>query len=197
MARSSVIPPESFDEILAWLDPDREVAGPIYVELRFGLTKIFTWNHCPDPEGLTDETIDRVARQVHQLRQTFEGDPRLFFYGVARNLVRESQKKYKSHVSLEGVDLPSPPAELEEENAAMREECLLSCLQKINSEKRDLILAYYAREKQAKIDHRTEMARQLGVSVETLRVRAYRIRATLEKCIEGCLELLVSKNETD
>ncbi len=44
----------------------------------------------------------------------------------------------------------------------------------------------------AKIDHRTEMARQLGVSIETLRVRMCRIRTALEKCIKRCLDELGS-----
>jgi len=70
----------------------------------------------------------------------------------------------------------------------MREECLHSCLLKLSADKRELILNYYAKEKQAKIEHRTEMARQLGTTVETLRVRVYRIRATLEGCIERCLD---------
>lgn len=186
MARDPSIPPESFEEILAWLHPDREAAAVIYVRLRHDLAKIFTWNHCNDPEGLTDEVFDRVAKKVHHLRETYEGDPRLFFYGVARNLVKEVPKKIKMQVSLEDSDLPSNAPEVEEtEN--MREECLHSCLQKLSAEKRELILNYYAKEKQAKIEHRTEMARQLGTTVETLRVRVYRIRATLEECIERCL----------
>jgi RNA polymerase sigma factor (sigma-70 family) len=138
---------------------------------------------------MTDETFDRVAKQVHDLRGTFEGDPKLFFYGVARNLVKEYQKKIKSYVPIEDIELPmSPPQEAEEESSEMREDCLRSCLQKLTSEKRDLVLAYYAKEKQAKIDHRIEMARQLGVSTETLRVRMHRIRATLEECIKHCLD---------
>ena len=188
MARDSVIPPQSFDEILAWLNPDREVAGQMYVQLRNDLSKIFTWNHCSDPDGLTDEVFDRVAKKVHLLRNTFVGDPKLFFYGVARNLIKEQTKHVKTQVSLEGADLPAvQPNEIEEETAAMREECLQSCLKKLSSEKRELILNYYAREKQSRIDHRIDLARQLGTSVETFRVRVYRIRATLEQCIERCL----------
>jgi RNA polymerase sigma factor (sigma-70 family) len=189
MPRNLDIPPESFDEMLAWLNPDRELAGSIYLQLRRSLVKIFAWNHCTDPEGMTDETFDRVAKQVHDLRKTFQGDPKLFFYGVARNLVKEYQKKIKSYVPIEDIELPvSPPQEAEEESSEMREDCLRFCLQKLTSEKRDLVLAYYAKEKQAKINHRIEMARQLGVSTETLRVRMHRIRATLEECIKHCLD---------
>lgn len=189
MARDPAIPPESFDEILAWLNPDRDLAGSIYVQLREDLTKIFTWNRCPDPEGLTDEVFDRVAKKIHHLRDSYVGDPKLYFYGVARNLIKEIPKKVKMQMSLQGTEPASDPrSELEQETAAMREDCLRSCLQKLSEDKRELILAYYAKEKQAKIDHRTEMAQRLGISVETLRVKAYRIRGTLEQCIERCLE---------
>ena len=188
MARDSAIPPQSFDEILAWLDPNREVAGHLYVQLRHDLARIFTWNHCSDPESLTDEVFDRVAKKVHHLRSTFVGDPRLFFYGVARNLIKEQAKQVKTQVSLDDADLPAvQPNEIEEETASMREECLQSCLKRLSSEKRELILNYYAREKQSRRDHRIDMAGQLNTSVETLRVRVYRIRATLEQCIERCL----------
>jgi len=188
MARDSELPPESLDEILAWFNPNREAAANIYVQLRHDLTRIFTWNHCNDPEWLADEVFDRVARKVHDLRQTYEGDPRLFFYGVARNLIKENPKKIKSHVPLEEADLSAVSGNIENETTAMREDCLHRCLQELSSDRRELILAYYAKEKQAKIDHRTEMARQSGTSVETLRVRAHRIRLTLERCIERCLD---------
>src|ERR1043165_5429836 len=189
MARDSSIPPESFDEILAWLNPDRDVAGTIYVQLRQDLTKMFTWNHCADPEGLTDEVFDRVAKKVHDVRPTYEGDPKLYFYGVARNVIKEIPKKIRAQISLQGTEPASDPRrEAQQETAAMREDCLRSCLQKLSKEKRELILAYYARDKQAKIDHREEMAKQMGISVETLRVKAYRIRVTLEQCIGRCLD---------
>lgn len=189
MARDSAIPPESFDEILAWLNPDRDVAGSIYVQLRDDLTKIFTWNRCSDPEGLTDEVFDRVAKKVHDLRKTYVGDPKPYFYGVARNLIKEIPKKIKSQMSLQGTEPASDPrSEAQQETAIMREDCLRSCLQRLSQDKRELILAYYAKDKQAKIDHRTEMARQRGIPVETLRVKAYRIRGTLEQCIERCLD---------
>jgi len=188
MPRNSEVPPESFNEILAWLNPDREIAATIYVQLRYDLAKIFVWNKCADPEGLTDEVMDRVARKVPDLRETFVGDPRLFFFGVAKNLIKESPKKSKTHVSLDSTDLPAIAGADVDETAEMREECLQSCLKSLSSKKRDLIIAYYAKEKQAKIDHRTELAQQLGTSVETLRVRAHRIRATLEECILRCLK---------
>jgi RNA polymerase sigma factor (sigma-70 family) len=190
MALHSAIPRESFDEVLAWLNPDREVAATIYLQLREDLTKIFTWNRCLDPEGLTDAVFDRVSKKVHHLRKTYVGDPRLYFYGVARNLIKEEAKKIKTYAPLEGAD-PIPetnPIPEESEDTTEREsECLQSCLEQLSNEKRELILAYYAKDKQAKIDYRHELARRLGITVETLRVRVYRIRGTLEECVKRCL----------
>jgi RNA polymerase sigma factor (sigma-70 family) len=193
MARDLAIPPKSFDEILAWLHPDRDQAANIYVQLRHDLTKIFTWNRCADPDGLTDEVFDRVARKVHDVRPTFEGDPKLYFYGIARNLIKESPKRVKRQVSLEDTDLRAPDTSTDDEMARMREDCLNSCLQDLEPEKKELILSYYARDKQAKIDHRSEMARKLGISVETLRVRVHRLRGTIETCIERCVNRMDQK----
>ena len=90
MARDSALPPGSFEEILDWLNPDRDVAGAMYVQLRHDLAKLFTWGKCGDPEGMTDEVIDRVAKKAHVVRPTYVGDPRLYFLGVANNLIKEN-----------------------------------------------------------------------------------------------------------
>ena len=189
MARDLATPPASFDEILAWLNSDRDVAAQQYLQLRHDLVKVFGWNRCADPEGLTDEVFDRVSKRVRELRQTFTGDPRLFFYGVARNLIKERSKKFWFQVSLDDTDLAATSSvDLHDEIRMRREECLEPCLQKISHDKRELILNYYAKEKQAKIDHRAEIAKQLGMSVEALRVRVYRIRNSLVQCIVSCLD---------
>ena len=189
MARDSAIPPESFEEILAWLNPNRDVAATMYIQLRHDLAKMFMWGRCADPEGLTDEVFDRVARKVHEVRPTYEGDPRLYFRAVANNLIKENHKKIKTQLSLEDIDLPELPIiETEDETAAEAEECLQLCLQKLATDKRMLILSYYAKEKQAKIDHRYELAQKFGITVETLRVRVFRIRESLAECIGRCLK---------
>jgi RNA polymerase sigma factor (sigma-70 family) len=188
MTRDSVIPPESFDEILAWLNPDRDVAAQMYLQLRHDLAKLFMWGRCTDPEGMTDETFDRVAKKVHEVRQSYQGDPRLYFRAVANNLIKENFKKIKTQVSLDDVDLPVQQTMATAEETADMEECLQSCLRKLDNEKRRLILAYYAKEKQAKIDYRHELAQQFEISIQTLRVRVFRIRASIEECIESCLK---------
>lgn len=190
MARDSAIPTESFEEILAWLNPDREVAATMYVQLHKDLSNIFKWRGFNDTEGLADEVFDRVAKKLHEVRPTYKGDPRLYFRAVANNLVKENLKKIKTHVSLQRVDLPDPRSiEGAEDETADMEECLQSCLQNLSAENRELIVGYYAKEKQAKIDHRSELAQRFGISVETLRVKVYRIRVYLQECIGRCLDV--------
>jgi DNA-directed RNA polymerase specialized sigma24 family protein len=190
MVRDKAIRPESFEEILAWLNPDREVAAEVYVQLRNDLTKIFTWRGCSDPEGMTDDVFDRVARKVAEVRPVYEGDPRRYFQGVANNVFLENLKKIKTYVSLDDANLSATPAAADqnEDDPIDRQECLQSCLQEIDSGKRELIRAYYAEQKQAKIDHRIKLAHDLDITLPALRVRVFRIRESLEECIERCLK---------
>jgi len=188
MPRDLVVPPESFEEILTWLHPDREVAGAMYVQLRHDLAKLFMWRGCSDPEGLTDEVFDRVRKKVHDVKPGYQGDPRLYFRAVANNVVKEDFKKIKTYASLENVDLSKQQTTMTKSEDENIHECLQLCLQALSNDKRELILSYYAKEKQAKIDHRRELAQRLGISVETLRVRVYRIGESLGQCIERCLK---------
>lgn len=183
---------QQLDELLAWLDPaDRERAGEKYETIRRSLIKILTWGGCVDAEGMADETFNRVAARVPELRKTYEGEPALYFYGVAKMLMKECRRGALSQVPLEEVgepEAPRPGETGEDEEALAREsECLRHCLKQLSPRDRELILAYYAKEKQAKIEHRKDLARQLGVLTNALRVRVHRIRGVLEDCIERCL----------
>lgn len=179
---------DGFEQLLEWLDPDRDVAGGIYEELRRDLIRIFGWNRCNDPEGMADETFERVSRQADKLNETFEGNPKAFFYAVANNQIKEYQRAAKNQVALEGIDIVQPSPNDDEEAAQLREDCLQKCLRKLGAERRDLIVAYYCKERTEKIKHRAEMAVRLGISVASLRVRMCRLRAGLAECIERCLD---------
>lgn len=174
------------DELLDWLDPDRQAAGRRYEEIRRSLVKIFLWRRCSDAEGMADDVMDRVAAKVRELRDTYEGNPQKYFFGVARNLFREYQKTLDIHVPLENVDIPVTDtvdqSELEAEDA-----CLSHCLQELTREQRHQIIKYYGSERQEKISARKQLADDLGIGQNALRVRMHRIRATLETCIENCL----------
>ena len=68
---------------LAGFQPDREAAGARYEQLRRRLLAIFSYRHCPHPEELADETLDRVARKLRELGGEFIGsDPARYVFGV-------------------------------------------------------------------------------------------------------------------
>jgi RNA polymerase sigma factor (sigma-70 family) len=186
--RNKAISPDSLDEILTWFDSDRDIAAGAYLQLRADLTRLFDCRLCADPDGLTDEVLDRVARKVHAVKPIYVGDPRHYFRAIANNLIKEEHKRLGSVVSLSFDPLAPEQDQASEKQAADLEDCLRWCLQKLRSDKRDLILNYYSKDKQAKIDYRYEMAEQMGISIVTLRVRVHRIRERLRRSMLRCLQ---------
>src|SRR4051812_12025520 len=69
----------SFDELLRWLNPNRELAGETYVKIRTRLTKIFVSRGTSNPEDLADATINRVARKLPDVQLSYVGDPENYF----------------------------------------------------------------------------------------------------------------------
>lgn len=174
-----VLTQQTFDDLLAWLAPEREQAGRKYEEIRYRLIKIFTCRGCPIPEELADETINRVTRKLAEVAATYVGDPALYFYGVAHNVHLEYLRKKPQPVI-------QPPVE-PEEDSEREYECLDECMQKLTEQNRTLVLEYYQEDKQAKINQRRELAERLGIALNALRIRAHRIRAHLQKCVLHCL----------
>jgi DNA-directed RNA polymerase specialized sigma24 family protein len=70
--------------------------------------------------------------------------------------------------------------------------CLEKCLEKLAPNSRRMIERYYTEDKQAKIDLRKRIAREFGISLSTLRLRALRIREKLQACIEQCMQMETS-----
>ncbi|MDT4955096.1 MAG: hypothetical protein QOJ02_3234 [Acidobacteriota bacterium] len=183
MKREQILTPENFESLLAWLDADRELAGKLYEDIHRRLIKIFTSRGCSVPEELADETIDRVIGKVRELAVTYVGDPRLYFYGVAHNVFLEHCRK-KSTVPIPPILTTVEPDEGELEQEF---QCLESCMQGLTAKSRHLVLQYYRDDKQAKINSRKLLADQLGIALNALRIRAFRIRATLQKCVQNCM----------
>ena len=179
MRREWDITQDAFDKFLAWLDPNREQAGTKYEGIRRKLIKIFTCRGCANCEDLADETINRVIRKMQDLADSYIGDPALYFYGVARIVHLEHVKKGRAPLPLPP---PDPPEQKEQEF-----QCLDRCMKVLTPQNRQLMLEYYKEEKHAKIVHRRELAERLGLAVNALRIRAYRIRASLQGCVENCL----------
>ena len=174
-----VLRQEDFDRLLLWLDPDSERAGVVYEKIRWRLIAILASRGCSIAEELADETIDRVARRVADIQATYVGDQAIYFLGVMNNVHHEYLKQPVPRLIEIGDDSD------ERERTHL---CLDNCLERLAPHSRQIIERYYAESKRAKIDLRKRIAREFGISLNTLRLRALRIRAKLQTCIKQCLE---------
>ncbi len=172
----------SFDEFLDALDRDRERAGAKYEALRLRIVKFFEWRACRSPEDLADQTLDRIARKISVGEQI--QDPVNYAYGVARFLYLETLKQKLREEPIE-TDIAFETAVDGDKEERMI--CLEACLTKLTETSRAMIVEYYCGERQAKIDHRKELAARFRISVNALRIKSLRIRATLEDCVTKCM----------
>jgi len=192
MKKEWVLTQDAFETLLNWLDSDRDQAGRKYEEIRLRLIKIFTCRGCLEAEDLADETINRVSLKAGGLSETYEGNPSLYFYGVAQKVQLEYARKPRPigaesdlnrFASNSRQSSSYVPADTEVDY-----QCLDECLEKLPPENRRLVLEYYQHEKQGKIDHRKRLADELGIAVNALRIRAHRIRRLLQECVHRCVE---------
>jgi RNA polymerase sigma factor (sigma-70 family) len=175
---------EAFDDLLTWLNPDRELAGRKYETIRAGLVRIFVAKGFADAEELADEAIMRVSKRLPEIRTTYVGEPARYFHGVARNLIREAFRRKEVATDF------GPIASIQITNRSDEYECLMRCLQFLSPEKRELILDYHLYEGHDKIEVHRNMAEELGISEGALRGRAHRIRSEVEECVLKCVKSL-------
>ena len=156
-----------------------------YRQVRDRLESFFRWRGLGDASGLADDTLDRVARRV-EAGEVRTSTPNAFVVGVARMVALEARRKERKDVTIDDRNLAAPPpAEPEDE---LRLRALDGCLEGLVTAERNLVLGYYRDEGPSRIEGRAKLAQSLGTTVEALRVRAFRLRARLEQCVQGKLE---------
>jgi RNA polymerase sigma factor (sigma-70 family) len=180
MNKNWVMSQESFEGLLDWLDPNREQAAIKYEQVRCGLISYFIFRAPCDAEDLADETINRVSSRLGEIELEANGERTRYFYGVAR----------KVHLEYLRRKTPHPPSEpqVDSERVEVEFRCLEECISKLSPEHRQLVLRYYQADGRQKIEQRKKLADELGIAPNALRIRAYRIRAALQKCLEKCVD---------
>ena len=179
-----VLSQSSFDQFLAVLDTDRDLAGQKYETLRKRIVKFFEWRACQFPDDLADETLDRFMKKV---ALGVEIDDHVnYAYGVARLVYLEA---WKQQVKERAVVVNMPTMRVvEDDDEDIRYTCLERCLKELPDNSREMILSYYRDDKQAKIDHRKTIAEKFNISLNALRIKTLRLRAKLEQCVQMCLQ---------
>jgi len=200
--RKNGLTKETFDLLLSTLNPDRERAGEEYEKIRRKLIYFFELRGCSQVYELADKTIDRMTKKI------IEGEkveyPQTYALSIAGYIYKEYLKELKNiGIPIEDIlasrNPPRDPRELEQTpdppKQKERIECLGQCLKRLPNENRELILQYYQGEKSDKIKKRKKLAQMMGVTLNTLRIRAHRIREELEKCVTNCLRQFNNKLE--
>jgi len=179
-----IISREAFERFLNLLDTDREIAGQKYEEIRLRLTKIFYARGCHTADELADETMDRAARKLGEMAETYEGDPIPYIFGVSKKVFLEYRRRPKT------AELPDTMAQLETDptETEAKYKCLEECLKKLRPDDRELITNFYQGiDRFILAENRKKLAKQLGITSQSLRVRLFRVRHALERCILDCL----------
>jgi RNA polymerase sigma factor (sigma-70 family) len=189
---------QALNNFLQQLNPDLERAGEKYENIRQKLVKFFEYRGCAFPDEYADETINRVIRKINEGEVIRAANLYDYFYGVAKNVLREQWKKSdKNQIVLCDLSLFQhsllDPIKVEQQEAEKQKheqqlECLKHCLQKLPAESREMIIQYYSEEGRVGIENRQALAQRLGIPLNNLRVQMHRMREKLEKCVQKCLK---------
>jgi len=183
---------ESFEALLAWLDPDRDKAWEKYQAIWERLVKIFTWRRCRNVEDLAGEVVKRVTRAVPKVVNIVSDDRAPYFYRVAYNLLLEMSRQearfseFQEESGLGGITYPVDPEAVDVYELRLR--CLDDCLEQLKAEDREIILAYYQFDQKTKLADRRRLAEELGLSKSALWTRVSRIRSILALCVRVRLD---------
>jgi DNA-directed RNA polymerase specialized sigma24 family protein len=175
---------DAFDRLLDSLGEDRERAGERYLEIRSNLIRFFEWRGAAFPEDHADETINRIAKRISEKEEI--RNPASYYLGVARMVLLEINREHARQRQAINELTNSLTTSNRDDGSEDRIDCLRNCLQQLSADNRELILQYYNGEKGAKIDCRKKLAERFGISINTLRMRALRIREDLQRSVEVC-----------
>jgi DNA-directed RNA polymerase specialized sigma24 family protein len=190
MKKDSQMTQEDFENLLGWFAEDREKAGEKYEQIRHGLVRFYRYRGCDEPESLTDETFNRVARKLRVV--TFDENVKMnaYFYSFASRIYLEyvaEKRKKATNVELDeriqGQYFLLPSEGVQESDFT----CLDECLAKLPPEDKKVILQYYSLDKKAKMNLRTNLAEEMNLKMGALHTRVHRIRVALRNCVEKCL----------
>ena len=186
----AILTATAFALLLGRLDADENKAAAKYEELRLKLVKCFVWRGCAaaNADTLADETLDRVTAK---LAQTVEvQNINAYAVEVSRYIWLEFKRKHKEYAFGDELPIITDAPEFPDEPDT-RLSCLKSCLAEVTPDSNDrlLILGYYdADENEKNKHHRKNLAEKLGLTINTLKVKACRLRVRLEKCINECVK---------
>jgi DNA-directed RNA polymerase specialized sigma24 family protein len=178
---------KAFSRLLARFNADQTLAGEEYEKLRARLMYFFQRQGCRIPAELSDETIDRVARKIEEGYAI--ADLSKFSFRVAWLVLQEHWGDPKREWQQLDERLSSSESNGEQNKeydtklAEHRLGCMKKCLETISPEEQELIVKNCTLNKSGK----EELARAMGLTINALRLKVFRIRKKLSRCQEKCV----------
>ena len=182
MKRERAPTAEEFQKLLGWIDPDPQQAGHRLLVIQSRITKSFMSRGCVDAETLTDEVSNRVAVRIDNVIKNYP-NPFQCLLGFVDNVYREYVREEQDHAHAQPPPKPRSSEVLERED-----ECLKECMGTLAQREQDLFTRYFNVEKRTKRRVRKELAEELNLTANALRIQAHRLRKRLLDCVQSCLE---------
>jgi RNA polymerase sigma-70 factor (ECF subfamily) len=127
------------ERFLAVLDLDPVRAEQKCALLREKLVFYFRKNRVSSPEDLAQEVFLRARSRIGEGQTVYAEHPESYFFGIARNLLREEWKRAARREEELPDELPTPAAEAE---CTERRMLLEDCLRNLESDNRALLKTY-------------------------------------------------------
>jgi len=163
----------SRSQLLAVFDANAGRAEEKYLELFHKLVRYFEWNRRSNPEDLAQEALKRGLKRLQQGQKITAENPDSYFFGVARNLIRESWNS-RLEEELPDYENEAPPPSFHNLHRAEQLVFLRECLREVSRDDLQMLMAYVDGDGE-------EWARKAGMPPATMRSRIHRIRKRLEK----------------
>ncbi|MEQ9498803.1 MAG: hypothetical protein RIT81_18135 [Deltaproteobacteria bacterium] len=180
------IPSASWAALLEHLGASARVQAEAYERLRSRLEAFFRYRGWSDPDELVDATFDRVGAKLAAGTELTSDVPR-YALGVARFVHLEQTKaRAQQDRALRAAQEPTDEA-AERIEHERRLAALEGCLNALSDADRRALARYHADRGQSKIDARRALAEKIGVTLNALRLRMFRLRNNLEQCVRAKL----------
>jgi DNA-directed RNA polymerase specialized sigma24 family protein len=170
--------------LLAALDADAAVAAREYERLRQRLIRLFAFNGIERAEEAADAAFNRLARRLSEGEEVRHIES--YLAGIARFIVlEERQRAQREREALLDLARHGEPAPGDEERMLL---VLERCLLALPRESRELLNRYYGSDGGRRVREREALARELGLSPNSLRNRVLRLRRRLHEAFREQLE---------
>lgn len=173
---------ETFSLLLQAFSANEAEAVAFYTDLYKSLVRFFRLKGDVFPEEAADKTIDRITLKLTQGENI--NDMKKYAFTIARLVfferLRQAEKEKNAAAAFYQQNGNQTEAGKIDPVENFRE-----CLAALSDEEKALLKSYFADMPFHELSlHREKMSREMGVSVNGLRMTIYRLRGRLENCVK-------------